>query len=81
MNFFAKFMPLFVGYTYRHNCYVCKKGLTKFKKGVAVEEKIVFVIIYSQRERHFFEIMNIVNQQKIVNVLIFANRRFSGLEN
>ena len=25
----------------------------------------------------FFEIRNIVNQQKIVNLLIFANRRFS----
>ena len=25
---FAKFIPLFIGYTCRHNCYVCKKGLT-----------------------------------------------------
>ena len=32
LAFFAKFMPLFVGYTCRQNCCVCKEGLIQFKK-------------------------------------------------
>ena len=65
--FFAKFIPLFVGYTRQKNCYVCKKGLPRLssKRELLLRRKIV--IITQKGNWHFFEIRNMVNQQEMGN--------------
>ena len=70
----AKFIHLFVGYTCR-TIIVRRDWLKSKRDQVTVEEKIVIVII-QKGNWHFFEIRNIVNQHKIVSLLIFANRCF-----
>ena len=41
----CKFIPLFVGYTCQHNCYVCKKGLTgQFKKRVLWRKRLLLLL-------------------------------------
>ena len=77
LAFFAKFIPLFVGYTCQQNCYVCKKGLPRLssKRELLLRKKIV--IATQKGNWHFFEIRNIVNQQKTGNLLIFAIGIFS----
>ena len=45
-------------------------------KRVNVEEHRFVIIITQKGNWHFFKIWNIVNQQEIVNLRIFANRHF-----
>ena len=75
--FFAKFIPLFVDYMRQKNCYVCKKGLARLSSKRELLLRIKIVIITQKGNWHFFEIRNMVNQQEIGNLLIFANRHFS----
>ena len=81
LAFFAKFIPLFVGYISARKIVIFVRrdwiAPTLFKKRVTVEEKDCYNY-YSERElTFFFETRNVVNQQEIGSLLIFANRHFS----